>query len=138
MKTYQILGYSGLLPFIFFLYLFQYIEMNLYIDPSKAFIFYSAMIFSFVAGTLWRKENFANNNAQIISNLFCLYGFFCLFPPALTGLTFLLCGYILLFIAEFIITDNKSDQHTISYLKMRFMLTGIVSLLHLTAIALLY
>ena len=142
MKTYQFLGYTGLIPFIVFLGLFQYFPSGLFIDPLQAFTLYSAMIFSFIAGTLWHSESSANyKSAQIISNIFCLYGFVCLLLSPFYALLFLSFGYLVLFIAEYLITATKMDHdkntETTNYLKMRFKLTIAVNILHSIAIVFL-
>jgi len=129
MKTYKILGYAGLLPFLCCLVLLQSPQPYLVVEPSQAFTFYSAVILSFIAGTLWRKDNVTNKRAQIISNVICLYVFVCLFLPKLAALIFLSFGYLLLFIAEYLLCNTKDDADTQEYLKMRFSLTIIVSLL---------
>ncbi len=142
MKTYQFLGYAGLIPFVIFLGLFQYSPSGLFIEPLQAFTFYSAMIFSFIAGTLWRSGSSANyKSVQVISNLFCLYAFVCLFLSPFYALLFLSFGYLVLFLAEYLITtthtNNDINNETQNYLKMRFKLTIAVNILHSVAIVFL-
>ncbi|WP_426358926.1 DUF3429 domain-containing protein [Pseudocolwellia sp. HL-MZ19] len=140
MKTYKILGYAGVIPFIIFLSLFQYPVNDIFIDPLQGFTFYSAIIFSFIAGSLWRSDNSASNlNAQIISNILCLYAFVCLFLSTFYALLFLSFGYFILFVAEYLITNVQEDTpaETQSYLRMRLVLTLVVNLLHSIAIVLL-
>lgn len=96
------------------------------------------MIFSFIAGSLWRKDtSLQSANTQIISNLFCLYAFGCLFLPVLSTLVFLCVGYVLLFMTEYFLCRTKGNTETKEYLKMRLILTTIVALLHSVAITLL-
>ncbi|WP_077340097.1 DUF3429 domain-containing protein [Pseudocolwellia agarivorans] len=135
MKTYQVLGYAGLIPFIVCLLLVQYSPHDFLIAPLQAFIFYSAIIFSFIAGSLWRSNSSIHHkHTQIISNILCLYAFVCLFLSTFYALLFLSFGYFILFIAEYLITKSKPNTETSSYLKMRLILTILVNLLHSIAI----
>lgn len=135
MKTWQWLGYLGLIPFLACLWLFEISfdssERYLLFNPQQGFVFYSAIILSFLAGVLWRKESGdAHSTAQIISNIFCLYAYFCLFLPGFYALIFLPFGYLSLFLAEYLLCNNKQDALISPYFIMRFRLTLLVSLLH--------
>ena len=135
MKTWQWLGYLGLLPFIFCLWLFHMpiegISNNLLFDPKQTFSFYSAIILSFIAGTLWRKDRVKiQSGAQILSNIFCLYAFVCLLFPLFYTLIFLPLGYFSLLLTEYILFNNKGDGYTKPYFTMRLRLTTLVILLH--------
>jgi len=135
MKTWQWLGYLGLFPFLACLWLFEMSfdgsANNLLFNPQQGFVFYSAIILSFLAGVLWRKEpGGEHSKAQIISNIFCLYAYLCLFLPSFYALIFLPFGYLSLFLAEYLLYNNKQDVFTNPYFIMRFRLTLLVSLLH--------
>jgi hypothetical protein len=135
MKTWQWLGYLGLLPFVFCLLLFSMpiegMTGNLPFDPKKTFIFYSAIILSFIAGTLWKKDRVEGIlSGQILSNLFCLYAFLCLLIPLFYALILLPFGYFSLFLTEYILCNNKGNGYTKPYFTMRLLLTICVSLLH--------
>ena len=73
MKTWQWLGYLGLIPFVACLWLFNApidsaLNQTLF-NPQQAFIFYSAIILSFLAGALWRKDTLSQDTKmQIFSN----------------------------------------------------------------------
>jgi hypothetical protein len=142
MKVWQLLGYLGLIPFILFLWLFDNHIQDLPIKPQQAFVFYSATILSFVAGSLWRRDNsLSSKKLQLISNAFCLYAFTCLLLPLYMALLLLPLGYLLILSAEYILLlqeehldfDKEKDILIKHYFTMRFILTMIVSLLHAVA-----
>jgi hypothetical protein len=78
MKTWQWLGYLGLLPFLACLWSATFASNSLLDNPQQAFIFYSAIILSFLSGSLWRKDTSALNvKSQMWSNIFCIYAYYC-------------------------------------------------------------
>lgn len=155
MKTWHWLGYLGITPFVAFLWLTAFPLENSPVNPQQGFIFYSAIILSFIAGTLWQKDN-KNLNAsqksqnqafeeldnrrsvwsskQIISNVFCLFAFVCLFLPLFYGLLILPLGYLALLLAEYMLYHDNDQTFTKSYFKMRITLTVLVSALHCIAL----
>jgi hypothetical protein len=139
MKIWQGLGYLGLMPFVACLWLVNVAADSAsdhwYFNPQQAFLFYSSIILSFLAGALWRKDTLTQQTAmQVISNIFCLYAFSCLFISAFYALIFLPIGYVSLFLAEYILCNNKEYAYTTSYFTMRLILTVLVSLLHAIAL----
>lgn len=131
MKTWKSLGYLGLIPFWACLLIFEFPPNNLLFDPQQAFLFYSMIILSFLAGTLWRKATLAQySTTLIISNIFCLYAYFCFFLPVIYALIVLPIGYVSLFLVEYLMSKKKECAYTKPYLMMRFVLTLLVSLLH--------
>ncbi|WP_157823285.1 DUF3429 domain-containing protein [Psychromonas sp. MB-3u-54] len=139
MKTWQWLGYLGLIPFVACLLLFEIFTdsaaNNYPFNPQQAFLFYSAIILSFLAGTLWRKDTLTPHIAtQIISNILCLYAFICLFIPIFYALVLLPLGYFSLFFVEYFLCHNKEDAYTTSYYSMRLRLTVLVIFLHAAAL----
>ena len=107
MKTWHWLGYLGLIPFVACLWLTAFPLENFPVNPQQGFLFYSATILSFISGTLWQKDktiHYANQKSpnqalealeehhwpwsskQIISNIFCLLAFVCLFNLAFSGI----------------------------------------------------
>jgi len=130
MNTWQWLGYLGLIPFIIFSFFPTLITNHWFISTDKAFIFYSAIILSFLSGTLWRIKNSPSNIwTQLASNILCLFAYLCLFLPIKWALTILPFGYFGLLITEYYI-NNKMDVLSSQYLIMRFALTLIVVALH--------
>ena len=131
MKTWKILGYLGLIPFIVCLYLSS--EAQLWgISTKQAFVAYSAVILSFIAGTIWRGDILTHHDKHyIISNIFSLIAFVCLLVAQKVALIILALSFMLLFVYENSI--GKQDKKPTNYMNMRFWLTQIVVLLHITA-----
>lgn len=124
------LGYLGLIPFILPLIFGTTIENTLEISPLQVFIFYSAIIISFIAGTLWRKStDNISVNLQIFSNIFSLFAFFALLLPNNIALIVLAKIYLLILLCEY--HFDHSDRKNHDYLKMRIRLTSLVVLLHI-------
>jgi hypothetical protein len=132
MSTWKTLGYAGLLPFFGCLILNTYIN-NLGFNSQQVFIAYSAIILSFIAGSLWRIDN--NNThkkQQLISNLFSLIAFGALCINYLAGLVLLASSYPLILFFEYKMSRQTSvKQH---YMMMRYQLTLLVFLAHIFAI----
>jgi hypothetical protein len=132
MKSWQLLGYLGLLPFIAFLYLSVSAE-NPIITAQQAFVAYSAIIVSFIAGTLWRKDDH-HINQQITSNTLSLMAFLALLIERDLALIILVFSFIFLFIYEQKLAKGTQQNNlNANYMKMRFWLTLIVVSLHTTA-----
>lgn len=128
MKMFKPLGYLGLTPFIICFLLSLLVAQWKQIG-IQAFIFYSAIILSFLSGTLWLKSD-DNNNAkqQIISNLICLMAFFSLLLAHSVALITLALGYLVIFIFEKHLYSK--NPKLADYLNMRFKLTLCVIFLH--------
>lgn len=139
MKTWQWLGYLGLTPFIFCLSLYQYYpDINL-INPQQVFVFYSAIILSFISGSLWRTDKInAHCKDKVISNIFCLYAFINLLLPIVYSLLLLPLGYLGLLLAEYLLDKGKHNAFNRPYFSMRIVLTLSVVLLHGWAFILWY
>ncbi|MBA6250635.1 DUF3429 domain-containing protein [Colwellia sp. MB3u-55] len=134
MKSWQLLGYLGLLPFAGFLYLSVVLKDSSML-AQQAFIAYSAIIVSFVAGTLWRKaEDNARLTQQVISNLLSLIAFTTLLVPRDLALIVLSFSFTFLFLYEkkLAMTEQVND-FDVTYMRMRFWLTFIVLSLHTSA-----
>jgi uncharacterized membrane protein HdeD (DUF308 family) len=129
MKSWQLLGYLGLLPFIACLYL-SIESVNWCTTGKQAFIAYSAIIVSFIAGSVWRKDI----KQQIISNIFSLIAFITLLIEPKMALIILAFSFSFLFIYEKKLTKFKTeDNRSNEYMRMRFWLTSIVVLFHIIA-----
>ncbi|MBA6398046.1 DUF3429 domain-containing protein [Colwellia sp. BRX10-4] len=134
MKSWQLLGYLGLLPFAGFLYLSVVLKDSSML-AQQAFIAYSAIIVSFIAGTLWRKaEDNARLTQQVISNLLSLIAFTTLLVPRDLALIVLSFSFTFLFLYEkkLAMTEQVND-FDVTYMRMRFWLTFIVLSLHTSA-----
>ena len=153
------LGYLGLLPFIGCLWLFEYLPqladvsflqpyLNAFaVNPQQTFILYSAIILSFMAGSLWKKDTYNANTHEskinssskalaVISNLICLFAFTCLFLSIFYSLILLPLGYLCALFIEYYFCNKKEPSFTPQYIKMRIILTAIVISLHAIALIL--
>jgi hypothetical protein len=131
MKTWKGLSYLGLLPFLACLYLSNETAF-LGIAANQAFIAYSAIILSFIAGTIWRRDSqFCNDKRHIISNIFSLIAFASLLIEREMALVTLAISFMFLFVYEKSLSEPKALPT--GYMNMRFGLTVIVVLLHVVA-----
>jgi hypothetical protein len=137
MKTWKILGYMGLIPFAVFLY-FGSEQSHFVLNNKFAFIAYSAVILSFIAGSLWRLPNDEQTSQTlIISNLVSLIAFACLLVNLSTALIILPVTYAFIFIYQLkLAKQNKCETEHRDYLSMRFWLTLTVIIFHLIAFSL--
>ncbi|TLU65130.1 DUF3429 domain-containing protein [Thalassotalea litorea] len=141
MPTYKRLGYAGLLPFVAGVSLFAFDVKVFTLTGDTLFILYSAVILSFLAGTLW--ANSLKNNGEAIydrelitSNLISLTAFVSLMMnSSLTAVTLLLVAYLLIFKHEATL-ENYAEIYP-DYFSMRKRLTLVVSGLHLLLAALI-
>ncbi len=126
------LGYLGLIPFIFCL---DISTSDAWMNEGKqAFIAYSAIILSFMAGSLWQIDQHRLSHQQVISNIFCLIAFSALLVDQYLALIILALCYLCLFIYEVkFVRLHSADSE---YIAMRFRLTIIVVLLHVGALIL--
>lgn len=139
MKTWQWLGYLGLIPFILSLSLYQYYPDIHLINPQQAFVFYSAIILSFISGSLWRTDKInAYCKGKVISNIFCLYAYINLLLPLFYSLFLLPLGYLGLLLAEYLLQKRAYNGTNRPYFSMRIVLTLSVVLLHGLAFILWY
>jgi hypothetical protein len=142
----RILGYAGLIPFVVPVWLMidgfwfgpglqSAALFGLY--APYIFIAYSAVILSFMSGTLWANVQMTGNLSLVkpsvlMSNLLALSAWFALLliyiAPIMTifAVTLLMLGFISLLWAERIV-----DSGTEVYWRMRLSLTTIVTALHL-------
>ena len=135
MKTSQWLGYLGLWPFILFVFYPALVNKILAISPLQGFIFYSAIILSFLSGTLWKKHSLAKNtHSQFAAITFSLLAYLCLLIPFNLSIIFLPFAYIALLITEYLLGNDEEKSENNQYFKMRVILTFIVSALHVVAL----
>ena len=139
------LGYLGLLPFYICLLLSQIVNNeqlephSLIVSIQQAFVFYSAIILSFMSGTLWQKEASKKQvKLQLLSNVLCLIAFACLLMPVFYALIILPITYAGLLFTEYLLRFQQQITLTASYIKMRLILTLLVVLSHVTALLLWY
>jgi hypothetical protein len=134
MKSWKVLGYLGLIPFIACLYVSS--ETVFFgISAKQTFVAYSAIILSFIAGTIWRRDvDIYHDKRHIISNVFSLIAFVSLLVERELALIILALSFMFLFVYENTLTKQKN--HPTDYMNMRFWLTQLVVLFHVTAYAL--
>jgi heme/copper-type cytochrome/quinol oxidase subunit 2 len=134
MKSWQLLGYLGLLPFITSLYL-SVESVSWVITAKQDFVAYSAIIVSFIAGSIWRKDDkHTHTKQQIISNSFSLLAFISLLTYTNIALIILSFSFLFLYVYERDLAKCSTDENrTSEYMAMRFWLTLIVISMHITA-----
>ncbi|MBA6293976.1 DUF3429 domain-containing protein [Colwellia sp. MB3u-70] len=135
MQMQQILGYLGLAPFVLALVFEKFSPALFNIAAEQVFIFYSAIILSFIAGTLWRKHNDKLSiKLQLCSNIFSLLAFFSLLLPNYLALVILAVIYPAILCCEYYFDAAKTEHK--SYLCMRLYLTTLVVIMHIIAVLL--
>ena len=129
MHTEQKLGYLGLIPFVLSFVIAVIIE-DWRTMAFQVFIAYSAIILSFISGTLWRSCNDNTLHSQkIVSNIFSLVAFASLLIEQVLALALLSLAYLVLYLYEkksAAVLDLSNE-----YITMRFTLTFIVTAMHL-------
>jgi hypothetical protein len=133
MKTRDILGYLGVIPFTYSLIYFDLNIIETEIKGQNLFIFYSVAILSFLSGTLWQPNNNQTNTA-LISNFFCLFAIFAIFLPVGIGLLWLASCYFLLWYSEYRLSQSHCIKRTSEYMTLRGRLTFLVIVIHLVAL----
>lgn len=143
------LGYAGLVPFLLPVYLMVQAFFSSVGLQSAAvfglyapyvFIAYSAVILSFLSGTVWAYarpvEGGLSKGAIVFSNLVALSAWLSLLliyiAPIMTlfALCLLMAGYLGLLLVERLLEVPQNA----SYWRMRIQLTTVVSLAHLGVI----
>ena len=151
LKMMHILGYAGLIPFMLPLCLML---TNLWFGPAKGngmpwaayapdiFISYSAIILSFMCGTLWAGWQTIGNNrlaryAVLVSNLLALSAWSALLLMFIAPVPKVLCVILLMLgFISLLATERWMGSAVIVYWRMRLSLTAIVIILHLIMITL--
>ena len=151
LKMMHILGYAGLIPFMFPLCLML---TDIWFEPAKGigipwtiyapdiFISYSAIILSFMCGTLWAGWQTIDNNrlaryAVLVSNLLALSAWSALLLMFISAVPKALCVILLMLgFISLLIVERMLGSAVIVYWRMRLSLTAIVVILHLIMITL--
>ncbi|MEO3681513.1 MULTISPECIES: DUF3429 domain-containing protein [Shewanella] len=140
-KTWQWLGFAGLLPFIILSVLAFNHSLLAPEMTMLGFVSYSAVILSFVAGTLWGKAvilTLDDNIAKllIISNIIALGCWIALLTPfVLSALILLVSGYLYILYVEF---KAKQLSTTTSYITLRTILTSVAVVCHIVVMLSLF
>ncbi|QYK00816.1 DUF3429 domain-containing protein [Shewanella psychrotolerans] len=133
-KTYSMLGYAGLLPFIISTCLILMGQTLFSIDPFTLFITYSAIILSFLAGTLWGRESskvhyLNDDKLLIISNVVSVLAWVTIVINHLyASLIILMLGYVVVYRLD----KQQWRDKTLSdeYIQLRTYLTGVALVCH--------
>ena len=127
----------GLIPFAVFLY-FGNEHSHFVVNSKYAFVAYSAIILSFIAGNLWQLPNeFQTRHTLIISNLVSLIAFTSLLVNLSTALIVLPLAYGFIFFYQLkLFKQQQSKPKNSEYFVMRFWLTLIVIVFHIIAFGL--
>ncbi|WP_448567944.1 DUF3429 domain-containing protein [Thalassotalea ganghwensis] len=131
MYVWKMLGYLGLVPFIAAILLLNFQE-QVAIDIPRVFIAYSAVIVSFIAGSMWRVDQHQFKRQQIVSNMICLFAFTTLLIDQTYALSILIACYLILFAFEHYLHNQCGQPNDKTpYMTMRFRLSLIVIVCHL-------
>ena len=136
------LGYLGLIPFIISCFLVLRDQMLFDYDGAFLFTGYSAVILSFLGGTLWGialplPKGVASVNLLIISNLIALSAWVALLLSSAgykAVLLMLVLGYMTTLTVELQYRSILSAGTGVAYAGFRVTLTSMVVLLHLLLI----
>lgn len=132
------LGLAGLIPFVGAATAALAGWQIMGIDPHTLFLSYSAIILSFLAGTLWGKSRELPNSVLssgllIFSNILALIAWSTLLLGAdfySKGLTIAILAYVALYAVELINAKQLFDSEASVYLKLRLFLTTTVCISH--------
>ncbi|MBD5769611.1 DUF3429 domain-containing protein [Marinomonas colpomeniae] len=130
------LSVLGIIPFAFSTYLSWTNQMLFDESGSYLFTTYSAIILSFLSGTLWgqcinKRISTMSQYLLISSNVIALGAWFSLLLEVSSlSIALLLLGFISLFWVEARSLREENSVHS-RYLNMRFGITLIVCVLHL-------
>jgi hypothetical protein len=137
-STFYRLGYLGLIPFIFGVYLVV-ANLNLMGHPGMFwFCSYSAIILSFLGGALWGRAiqieaEGTSAKLLIMSNVVAIIAWGCLLLGNLqtAALALLTIGFAALLIVEYFGDQKVFTDVDKGYVKMRVNLTSLVIIAHL-------
>lgn len=132
------LGYLGLVPFLFGLFLSLTDSQLFILSGETLFITYSVVILSFLSGILWSNgiehfESQSSNKTLILSNVIVLAAWLAVLlgeqKEFLTTLI-LIIGYIAVWRAERSMREENHSEGPDGYFDMRTRLTSSVVLMH--------
>ncbi|WP_439135351.1 DUF3429 domain-containing protein [Pseudomaricurvus sp.] len=116
------LGVLGLIPFIYTALL---LPLPWGITAEQAFVAYSVIILTFLAGTLWQIDT----PSSLVSNLVALSAVFVMLSPFTTSTRALILMVLYLFILAWELLRCRA-HYSITYQSMRCALTMVVVLCH--------
>lgn len=158
----QILGYLGVVPFLFFVWLAASDNLIFSIMPSKMFVVYSGIILTFLAGAMWGTfisqlrqpvEKFPVEMASISSlsksasvivavatNVVALVCWLTILTSEIhpgIAVTTLMAGFVCILWLELGWHVKRGSVKLNQYLKMRSILTAVVCTCHLAMLVLI-
>ena len=141
-STINSLGYLGLIPFAGAAWLIWAGDGLLGLNPRFLFGSYSAVILGFLGGALWGRSIALESSGAVrrlllLSNAVALLAWFSLLADLdqiHLVLTALMLGYALLLVAEWRYFGTLLGPVGKDYLQMRFVLTTLVLLAHITVL----
>jgi hypothetical protein len=151
LKLMHILGYAGLIPFgipvclmLDDLWFGSTIRSGIpwVVHAPDLFISYSAIILSFMCGTLWAGWQTIGNNrlakgAVLLSNLLALSGWGALLLMLIASVPKVFCVILRMFgFISLLTAERRLGPAVMVYWRMRLSLTTIVLILHLIMITL--
>ena len=151
LKLMHILGYGGLIPFgipvclmLDDLWFGSTIRSGIpwVVHAPDLFISYSAIILSFMCGTLWAGWQTIGNNrlakgAVLLSNLLALNAWGALLVMLIASVPKVFCVILLMFgFISLLTAERMLGTAVMDYWRMRLSLTAIVLILHLIMITL--
>lgn len=137
-KIATLLGCMGLLPFVAALLASVSGTSFLSISPHWLFTSYSAVILSFLAGSLWGRLlsggfDFDSGALMVVSNLAALGGWVSLLSSdsqVRLSIAFLGLGYLVVLACEYIAIERLYREVYLGYLRLRLGLTITVVIMH--------
>ena len=151
LKLMHIVGYAGLIPFgipvclmLGDLWFGSTIRSGIpwVVHAPDLFISYSAIILSFMCGTLWAGSQTIGNNrlakgAVLVSNLLALSAWGALLLMLIASVPKVFCVILLMFgFISLLTAERMLGTAVMVYWRMRLSLTAIVLILHLIMITL--
>ena len=136
------LGYAGLIPFWAAAWAMLGDRTLFQLSPALIFLTYSAIILSFLGGTLWGKarelaDGFLSAGLLLLSNVLALSAWLMLLLGEtfmVPGLLIALIGYAILCAVEWVSTSQVLGGVGESYLRFRLTLSSVVCLAHAVVI----
>lgn len=129
----RLLGYAGLLPFAM-LPIANFYGFGIFsLTAAQAFVAYSAVILSFLAGSLWSSGILAKDSPSrlvlmLVSNSLAISAWFSILMSSQTvAVVALLVAYLILLWAERRLCSDQARPYRL----MRVRLTALVALFHL-------
>ncbi len=136
------LGYAGLIPFLAAAWAMLSDRTLFQSSPALIFLTYSAIILSFLGGTLWGKarelaDGYLSAGLLLLSNMLALSAWITLLLGEtfmVPGLLIALIGYAILCAVEWFSASKVLNYVGEPYLRFRLTLTSVVCLAHAVVI----